>query len=146
MSDAIVEETVHIYPYGEEYAAVYRRESSETDMVIVENDQLTAIVTGHEENGVWGYTVNLYLENKTSNEVMFSVEEASVNGTMEDPFFAKSVLPGKCAFTSMSWSDTMLEDDGITSVEEIEFLLRAYDANDYFADDILNEKVLLKIN
>ena len=88
-------------------------------------------------------TANLFLLNKTDKTVMFSVDDASVNGFMADPFYATSVSAGKCAFSSMAWSDTTLEENGITEVEEIEVLFRAYDADDFMGEDFANEVITL---
>lgn len=143
MADDVAQETVHVYPYGEENAVNFVRESQPTDNVIIDDDYVTVIVTGYEEDGLWGYTVNLFLLNKTETDVMFTVDEASVNGYMADPFYASEVPAGKCEFSSMSWSDTTLEDNGISAVEEIEFTLRAYDSDDWSADDFVNELITL---
>ena len=62
---------------------------------------------------------------------------------MADPFYATSVSAGKCAFSSMAWSDTTLEENGITEVEEIEVLFRAYDADDFMGEDFANEVITL---
>ncbi len=142
-ADAAFEETIHVYPYGEENATQYVRESQDTDIVIVDNDYVTAIVTGFEPDGFWGYTVNLFLLNKTDSEAMFSADDVSVNGYMCDPFFASSVSEGNCEFTSMSWSDSDFEDNGIEDVEEIEMQFRAYNYDDWSADDYFNETVTL---
>ena len=80
---------------------------------------------------------------QTDKTVMFSVDDASVNGFMADPFYATSVSAGKCAFSSMAWSDTTLEENGITEVEEIEVLFRAYDADDFMGEDFANEVITL---
>lgn len=87
--------------------------------------------------------MGLYCLNKTDKTVMFSVDDASVNGFMADPFYATSVSAGKCAFSSMAWSDTTLEENGITEVEEIEVLFRAYDADDFMGEDFANEVITL---
>ena len=110
---------------------------------ITENVHVTVIVTGYEDDEIWGYTANLFLLNKTDKTVMFSVDDASVNGFMADPFYATSVSAGKCAFSSMAWSDTTLEENGITEVEEIEVLFRAYDADDFMGEDFANEVITL---
>ena len=143
MADDVARETVHVYPYGEENAVRFIREPADTDRVLINNDIASVIVTDIEEDAIWGYTLNLFLENKTSANIMVSVEEASVNGFMLDPFFASEVTSGKCEFTSMSWSDSSLEENGITNVEEIELLLHIYDADDWMADDYVNERVVI---
>lgn len=143
MAEPVAETSVHVYPYGEENATLYTREIQDTDTVIVDNDFVTAVVTDYENDDIWGYTVNLFLVNKTDTSVMFSVDEASVNGYMADPFFATSVGANKCAFSSMSWSDDTLEANGISDVESIEFVLRVYREEDWTADDLVNEKITL---
>lgn len=141
--DAVAKETIHIYPYGEDKAVNFVREAQASDNVIIDNDYVTVIVTGYEEVEIWGYTVNLFLLNKTDKNVMFSVDEASVNGFMSDPFYATSVLAGKCAFSSMAWSDGILEENNITEVETIEFKFRAYDEDNWLGDDFANEIITL---
>ena len=142
-ADDVARETVHVYPYGEDRAELFERTPQSTDNVIVDNEYVTATVIGYEKDDFGYYEVLLFLQNKTDAEVMFSVDEASVNGFMVDPFWATSVLPGKCAFDSISWSHRSLEESGITEVEEIEFLFRAYDYNDWTADDFTNETITL---
>lgn len=142
-AEDVVKETVHIYPYGEDKAVKFERKAQTTDNVILDNEYVTVIVTGYEDDEIWGYSAKLFLINKTDKEVMFSVNEASVNGFMADPFYATSVLAGKCKFSSMTWSDSTFEENGITAVEEIEFNLRAYDYDDWTATDFANEKITL---
>lgn len=143
MAEAVAKETVHIYPYGEDRAERFERIPSSSDNIIIDNEFVTATVIGYDEDDIWGYTVRLFLQNKADSEVMFSVDEVSVNGYMADPFWATSVLPGTCAFSSMSWSDTTFDECGITDVEEIEMLFRVYNNEDWMADDLANEIIVL---
>lgn len=143
-ADDIAEETVHVYPVGEENAVKYVREARETDIILLESEEVTVVVTDFEEDGLYGYTANLFIENNSASEILVSAEDVSVNGYMIDPFFATSVMPGKCEFTAMSWFDADFEDNGISEVEEIELRLHIYDANDWSADDIANEIVVIK--
>lgn len=142
-ADPVGRETIHVYPYGAEKAVAFVRKAQANDNVIIDNEHVTVIVTGYENDELWGYTVNLFLLNKTDKTVMFSVDEASVNGFMIDPFFATSVSAGKCAFSSMSWSDTTLEKNGITKVEQIEATFRAHDADNFMGEDFANKVITL---
>ncbi|MCD8088304.1 MAG: hypothetical protein LUE22_06935 [Oscillospiraceae bacterium] len=142
-ADNVAEETVHIYPYGEENAVAYVYEVQESNVVLVDNDQITVIVTAREDDPIWGYTVSLYLENKTDEELMFSAEDVSVNGYMSDPYWATTVDAGNCKFTEMYWFTEDLEEDGIDQVEEIELTLWVYSYDNWTADDILNETFTL---
>lgn len=115
-----------------------------SDIMIAENEYASVAVTGYTEDPVWGYTVNLFLVNKTPDHaIMFSVDDASVNGYMIDPFFATTVNPGNCAFREMSFSDSALEENSITNIDEIAFSLRAYDADQFGAEDYMKESVIL---
>lgn len=142
-ADPVAKETVHVYPQGEDKATTFKRAPQDTDNVIVDNDYATVIVTGYTKDKIMGYTVNLFLVNKTDNEAMFSVDNASVNGYMADPFFATSVMPGKCAFSSMSWSDSSLQENDIEEVKNIEFTLKIYNAEDIMAKPYTDEVITL---
>lgn len=142
-ADPVAKETVHIYPYGEDKAETFVRQPQDSDKVILDNEYVTAIVTGYENDEIWGYSAKLFLLNKSSKNIMFSADDVSVNGYMADPFFATSVSAGNCSFASMSWSDTTLEENNITDIEEIEFKIRAYDNDDWMADDLAKETVTL---
>ena len=144
MADPVYEDTIHVYPYGQEKAEKYVREMQPSDIIVAENEYASVAVTGYTEDPVWGYTVNLFLVNKTPDHaIMFSVDDASVNGYMIDPFFATTVNPGNCAFREMSFSDSALEENSITNIDEIAFSLRAYDADQFSAEDYMKESVIL---
>ncbi len=143
LADDVANETVHIYPYGEDKASKFVRDPKATDNVIVDNEYVSVVVTGYEEDEIWGYTVKLFLLNKTDKNIMFSVDDASVNGYMADPFYAESLSSGKCTFSSMSWSDTTLEENDITNIEEIEFTLRVYNEDSWLEDDMVNTTITL---
>ena len=142
-ADDVALETVHVYPYGEDEATKFVRKAKATDNVILDNEYVTAIVTGYEEDEIWGYTVNLFLLNKTDKEVMFSTDNDSVNGYMIDPYFSATVSPGKCSFESISWSDDEFEENDITTVEEIEFDLVVRDYNNWTSDGLAKETITL---
>lgn len=142
-AESAAAESVRIYPYGKDKASTYVREDLETDVVLVDNEHVKAVVTASDPDDMWGFTLNMYLENKTNNEVMFSIDDASVNGFMADPLFATSVPAGKCAFSSATWS--ALEDEGITTVEEIEFVLSVTNSDDWTAEPYAEEDVSLTI-
>ncbi len=142
-ADEVALETVHVYPYGEEKAETFVRKPQDADNVIIDNEYVTVTVIGYEKDNIWGYGVKLFLQNKTDVEVMFGIDEASVNGYMIDPFWANSVISGKCAYSTVHWSDTALAENGITSIEDIEFVLRARNSEELTADYFAKETISL---
>lgn len=142
-ADPVAEVTAHVYPYGEENAEIFARELQPTDTILADNEYVTVIFTGCEDDDIWGYSANLYIVNKTETSIMVSVDEASINGFMIDPFYADTVNAGKVAFSTISWFDTDLEENSITEVESIEFVLHVYDNEDWSGDDFYNDIVTI---
>lgn len=143
-ADNVAEEVVHVYPLGQENAVQYVRAAQDTDRVLVDNEFATVVLTDCGPDDFWGYQAKLHIVNKTETTIMVSVDEASVNGYMADPFYADSVDAGYCAFSAITWMDSVLEENGIDEVENIEFTLRVYDEEDWLADDFCNEKITIE--
>lgn len=142
-ADDVAKETIHVYPYGEDKATKFTRTAQPSDNVIVDNDYVTVVVTGYETSSTDSYMVNLFLLNKTDKDVMFSVDDASLNGFMADPFFATLVTAGKCSFKSLDWYGSTLEENGITEVNNIEFTIKAYDNDDWLSDYFMEDTITL---
>lgn len=141
--EEVARETVHVYPLGEENATLFVREEQASDQVLIDNEKCKATVIGTENDSILGYTLNLYLENKSDSSVMFYVEDVSVNGYMIDPFWARSVSAGNVAFSDMSFSTSAFEENNIETVEAIELTIRAYNYEDYSANDYAKETVTI---
>lgn len=143
VADEVARETVHVYPLGEENATLFVREEQASDQVLIDNEKCKVTFIGTENDPIWGYTLNLYLENKSDSSVMFSVEDVSVNGYMIDPFWAKTVSAGNVAFSGISFSTSALEENNIETVEAIELTIRANNDEDYSANDYAKETVTI---
>ncbi|WP_459833899.1 hypothetical protein [Howardella ureilytica] len=141
--EEVARETVHVYPLGEENATLFVREEQASDQVLIDNEKCKATVIGTENDSILGYTLNLYLENKSDSSVMFYVEDVSVNGYMIDPFWARSVSAGNVAFSDMSFNTSAFEENNIETVEAIELTIRAYNYEDYSANDYAKETVII---
>lgn len=139
MADPLVEEEYTLYPMGEEAAQTYEREDQANDNVLFDNEYCKMVVTGFEQDEIWGYTMNVYLENKTDKELIFSTDGVAVNGFMCDPFWGETVVAGKRCNTSITWSDTAFEENSITEVEEIVLPVRVSDNDDWMADPFVED-------
>ncbi len=142
-ADYVLSETIHIYPLGEDKATAFVRESCDSDNVIIDNDYISVTVIGSETNEYGEYVVNMFLENKSDKDFMINAEDVSVNGFMADPYYGEFLYAGNSVFSSMCWADTTLEDNDITDVEDIEFIFKVCDANDWLTDDYVNEKITI---
>ena len=142
-AEPVTSETVHIYPYGEDKATTFVREPQPSDNIIMDNEYGTAIVTGYYDDSLWGYTVQLYLINKSDKNLLFIAGNTSVNGFIMDPFFCPLVPMGKTHFDTMSWPKETFEKNNITQVDEIKFDLRLEDGDDSSVKEYVNETVTL---
>ena len=137
-------EAFTIYPKGKEADKEYPREGQETDIILFDNEDCTMIITGFDPESIWGYSANVYLVNKTDDTLTFSVGEASINDYMCNPYFVKTVAPGKQCNTAISWSKNSLEENGITKVETLHLPIRVYDANDWTEDALIDNTFTVK--
>lgn len=128
-----------IYPLGEDAVQPFTRQPADDEIVLYDNENCSMIITGFDPENVWGYTVNVYLENKTDQDLMFSIGDAAVNGFMCDPFWAETVAAGKRSNTTVSWMAQDFEENGITEVESLTLPIRVYDSEDWNTADLVNE-------
>lgn len=121
------------------------QQESFSPIVLVENEEICVKITGTEHDPIWGYTLKVYMENKTDKELLFTVNNVSINRFMCDPFWAESVAPGMRRNSSIYWFDSTLEENGISAVEEINLTLRVYDSKDFSAEDVYQGSFTIKL-
>lgn len=113
-------------------------------MVLVDNEIATAIFTGVTHDDFWGYTVNFFLVNKTSDKTLtFKTDDSSANDVMLENYWGQSISPGMSAYTSFSWDDDTLKNNGISSLDKIEFSFVIEDSYDYWSDPFFKEYITL---
>ena len=143
--ETVYEETLHLYPYGEDKAVTYMREGQPSDNVIIDNDYVTITVTGYDAVDTSNYNINLFLDNKTDDKINLYVGKVTLNGTEASAFMGDGtgaiLYPGKCTYSVIGLFGTALEEAGSDNVEEIQFQLMAY-ANS-FDNEIINETITL---
>lgn len=140
----VVYEHFILYPQGKDAVQPYARTAVEGEKVLFDDANCTMIVTGFDPENTWGYTVNVYLENKTDKTLMFSIDGAAVNGFMCDPYWAVTVAPGKRSNTDISWMASDFEENGITAVDTLTLPIRVYDSNDWLAQALIDETFTVK--
>lgn len=152
-ADDILYETVHVYPYGKENATTYTRESQDADVVIYEDDNVsvTLVGMGHDDDTWLGsYDLELYLVNKTDDEVRFSVDDATVNNIMISDKFSETVAPNSSGVYTYDFDDDHLEDIGITDpeneIETISMPFHIYNNSEDYATDYVEDTFNLTFN
>lgn len=138
-AEKLLDEEITLYPLGIEAVRDHPRQPEPEDIVLFDNGQCSMIVTGFRPEDTWGYTVEVYLENKTDDDLMFSVQGASVNGFMCDPFWAVSVDEGKKSYSEIAWQKTQLEENGIQIVEVLTLPVQVYESDDWTAEYLVDQ-------
>lgn len=119
-----VDEIFSVYPTGKSVQDIQypERKSTANEQVLVDNDECTFVILSSGYEGA-DYQLHCYLENKTGHSIMFGTDEVSVNGYMADPFWGTSVAPGKRMYATIVFYESVLTENGISDVEDIEFAL-----------------------
>ena len=83
-------------------------------VVFVDNEDLLFQINAASNDPIWGYTLKAHMENRTDQDLMFTLEAVSVNGYMCDPFFAATVTAGMKANKDISFSLDSFASIGIS--------------------------------
>ena len=113
------------------------------ETVLVDNDDITVVLTDTDPDDMFGYVLKLRLENKTDKTLMYAAENVSVNGFMVEPLFAQTVSAGNKANADFTIFDTDLEDNQIIEVNEVKFSLRVYNDDDWTEDAIFEDELTI---
>ena len=138
-AEYLVQDIFKIYPLGEENAVVTERTTEGSDVVLFESDDCKMTVIGYDPDSIFGYAVKVYLENKTYKMLMFSIDDASINGFMADPFWATTVAAGKRSYNDITWSSSVLEENKIENIESIEMRIQVRNDEDWSGDYLVDD-------
>ena len=135
----------HAYD-AESYDRIFTTDCVEIETSAIDNMDTTANDEGTElyneggiriigktvdENSFWGTAILLYIENESGRNVGISVDDMSVNGFMLTPYFSTTVYDGKKAVDDITLMSSELEENGITSIDEVELKFHIYDNDSY---------------
>lgn len=128
-TELIAQEKITVYPNGEAAyePAVYTPGAGDT--VLADAPETLFVATGCDPDGEWGYTLNVYMENRTDAAQEYTVKNVKVNGQLCDPYWYRTIEAGKKSYTYISWYTDDLEHMEIYEVSKIEFDLIVSDAN-----------------
>lgn len=129
--------------YEDLFTGVYAEiDTSEYDNMTTEiNDSGTEIYNeggirvvarmGDDSYDYWANDLLLYIENNSGRNVYVSADDVSINGFMMDSYFYCEVYDGKKAVDWCGIDEEDLDDNGITSIDEVELKLEIEDPDTY---------------
>lgn len=102
------------------------------DGIELYNDGSIRIVGKYvDENSFWGNAIVLYLENNSGQNIGVHCENLSVNGYMMTAYFSSTVYSGKKAIDEITLLQNELDENGITSVDDVELTFQIYNPDTY---------------
>lgn len=141
--EAEAEYTVHYYPLGKENTTKHERQLKDTDKVLIDNEYMTVVATMITYDEEWEcHDVNLYVENKTDEDIILDALSLSINDMMIESIYLEMIPAGKCSYSSIEIDNNELKEKGIEEIENLEIQFEAsgeYDYEELFGDveDIL---------
>ena len=84
-----------------------------------------------DENSFWGAGILLYIENNSDNKITVQCESIAINGFMVDGLLSCEVYPHRRAIDDITLFSSDLEDNNITSIDDISLSFRIYDPDSY---------------
>lgn len=145
--DTVGQVEIYFHAYdADSYDRIFTTDCVEIETSAIENMDTTANDEGTElyneggiriigktvdENSFWGTAILLYIENESGRNVGISVDDLSVNGFMLTPYSSTTVYDGKKAIDDITIMSSELEENSITSIDEVELKFHIYDNDSY---------------
>lgn len=84
-----------------------------------------------DENSFWGAGILLYIENNSDVNITVQCESIAVNGFMVDGLLSCEVYSDRRAIDDITLFSSDLEDNGITSIDDISLSFRIFNPDTY---------------
>ena len=115
-----------------------------SEQTLVDDEHCSFVIKNAEVDKIWGFTLKVLCINKTEDkELMFSIQNAKINGYKVEAFWAEEVAPGKKSNSDIHFSSESFKNIGIDFADELVITLRVYDSNDLMVDELVEESFTL---
>ena len=130
LDNKVIFESVHIYPYGEENVVRYEYELEDTDVVVVDNENVRVIL-----NESWRYAEENYIdisyviENKSDHDIYFTINKETIGDVsgLSWLYFDESVIKAKTTDSKSLNIDAMAIEDANVGIDFNEISEISYD-------------------
>ena len=106
----------------------YEQEIDDSGEVFYDEDGIKIIGKGlTSDKSIFGPGLIVYIENNTDTDFTVQVRDTSVNGYMIDTIMSEDVAAGKKAITAVTFFNSDLEENEITTITSIETSFHVFD-------------------
>lgn len=106
-----------------------------------EGNGAKVVVKGLAENeSIFGPSIVVYIENNGEKNITVQTKDVSINGFMVDAIFSSDVVAGKRAVDTITFMETDLDENEITSIDDVELSFHIFDSDKW--DTIVDTEVV----
>lgn len=112
--------------------------------IIYDENDIKIIAQYVDEESFWGSALLLCIENNRSENITISTESLAINGFMVSDYMYAEIYAGKKSIDDITIFQSDLDDNGITSIEELEVSFSIH--NDSYDTIDETEKLSLSVD
>lgn len=124
----------------------YNADLENGPIVILNNEGVRISITKYLAKDMWyefGY--ELKIENNTNNIITISVDDVAIMDVACAPMFSiNHIDAGKTAYFTLGWDKETLDRCHVPYIDNIEFMIRAFDNANWQSAALTGEKIMLK--
>ncbi len=103
----------------------------DTGTELLNKDGIRIVGKEITEDPIFGPEIVFFIENNSGSNVIIQVDDLSVNGFMISSLFSATVYNGKMAIDGITLLESDLEENGITSIDEVELKFNIVDSESF---------------
>lgn len=136
-------QTVSLQPYGKNQAKNFVLGAEHIKNVYIDNKYAKVSALSYYKNDMYGYCIDLFIENKSNSNIAVKFENTMVNGKLLDPYVYEVVNSGKNVIARVDWPASEFEAHGFTTFNEIKFTLVVSNNDDLSAKSFSSDDIVL---
>lgn len=110
-------------------AASYQYAFDDSGDLLYSGDGIKIVAKGlSEDQSIFGPSIVVYIENNSGRDITVQTRDVSINGFMAEAIFSSDVLTGKRAVDAITFLSSDLEENEITSFDEVELSFHIFES------------------
>ena len=110
----------------------YQYTYDDSGKVAYEGNGFKVVIKGlAEDESIFGPSIVVYIENTSKKDITVQVRNLSINGFMVEALFSCDVKVGKRAVDTITFLESDLEENEISSIEDVELSFHIFDLDEW---------------
>ena len=109
-------------------------------LILDENGIKMVMKKVNSSDSFWGADVYVYIENNSGDDITIQTRDVSINGFMVSPIFSSEIVAGKKAYDTITFFESDLLDNDITSIDNMELSFHIFESKSW--DTVLDTQMI----